>query len=169
MTVIEQVPAVTAIDFQTWHTTHGITTLLFDIEGTLTQWADPAVDQETIDHLATARSYGIAHIGLVTNINLKYKARVEHVARQIDADIYRFPTNFLERKPGARMIHSILRELGASPEQCGFIGDKYVDVLAARNARLPRMAWVDRYGTADQWFDRAVYRHVERRLKRNAK
>lgn len=166
MTVVERVPAVTAIDFQTWHTTHGITTLLFDIEGTLTEWADPVVAQPTIDHLARARSYGIQHIGLVTNINPRHKARVQHVAEQIGADIYRFPTTMLERKPGARMIRSILSELDVSPMQCGFIGDKYVDVLAARNAHVARMAWVERYGTADQWFDRTIYRHLERQLKR---
>lgn len=166
MTVIEQVDSVVSIDFQTWHTTHGITTLLFDIEGTLTEWADPAVAQETVAHLATARTYGIKHIGLVTNINPRFAARVEAVARQVDAEVYRFPTKFLERKPSGQMIRSILRELDVSPAQCGFIGDKYVDVLAARNARVARMAWVERFGTSDQWFDRAIYRHVERRLKK---
>lgn len=147
--------------------THGITTVLFDIEGTLTEWADPAVADATVAYLANARIHGIKHIGLVTNINPRFAPRVQAVVEQVGAEVYRFPTTFFDRKPSGRMIRSILRELDIPPEQCGFVGDKYVDVLSARNARVARMAWVERFGTADQWFDRSVYRRIERRLKKS--
>lgn len=166
MTVLQHAASVVAIDFAEWHREHGITALLFDIEGTITEWNDPGVEQQIIDHLALARASGIEHIGIVTNINAKHAARVEQVAASIAADTFRFPTSFFERKPSGRMIRSILHELSTSPQACGFIGDKLVDVLAARNAGVARVAWVERHGTADQWFDRSVYRRLEPLLRR---
>lgn len=165
-TTLEFADAVLSIDFKNWHDQHGIDTLLFDIEGTLTQWADPEVNQAIVDKLQAARRYGIAHIGLVTNINPKYRQRVDTVAKRVDADVYRFPTSFFERKPSGAMIRDCLQQLGSNTESCGFVGDKLFDVMAARNARVKRVAWVARHGTADQWFDRFVYRIVEPLAKR---
>lgn len=161
-TTIEHAVSVPAIDFAAWHRQHGITTVLFDIEGTITQWADPAVDPKVITALATAREHGIRHLGLVTNINSKHKTRVAEVAQQIKADTTRYPTSFGMRKPSGAMIVSSLDELGVDPRHCAFVGDKIVDILAARNAGVARVAWVQRHGTADHWFDRFVYRHVEK-------
>lgn len=165
-TTLEHTDSVTSLDFKNWHDQHGIKTLLFDIEGTLTEWASPEVESDIIEKLKSAREDGIKHIGLVTNINPKYHQRVADVAEQVDADIYRFPTSFFHRKPSGAMIKDCLEQLGSSPEQCGFIGDKLFDAMAARNARVKHMAWVSRHGKADQWFDRYVYRLLEPVIKR---
>ena len=161
-TTIEHVDRVPSIDFAAWHNQHGITTVLFDIEGTITEWADPAVDPAVITALQTARANGIQHLGLVTNINSKHKDRVTEVAQQIQADTMRYPISFGMRKPSGKMITSSLDELGVDPRSCAFVGDKIVDIMAARNAGVNRVAWVQRHGTADHWFDRFVYRHIEK-------
>ena len=165
MTVVTSHPHVTDIDFAQWRR-DGITTLLFDIEGTLTEWADPAVDPRIIDHLKAARSAGIESIGLVTNISARYESRVKQVAEQVGADSYRLPRRFVERKPSSAMIVDTLDEFDEVPGNCGFIGDKIVDIAAGKNADVARVAWVERYGTADHWFDRYIYRHLERRLRK---
>lgn len=165
-TTIQLTDSVSTLDFKQWHDKHGIDTLLFDIEGTLTEWAKPEVDSVVIDKLRSARQHGIKYIGLVTNINPKYHQRVAAVAEQVGADIYRYPTSFFKRKPSGAMIRDCLRQLDSKPDRCGFVGDKLFDVMAARNARVKRMAWVSRYGSADQWFDRLIYRLVEPALKR---
>ncbi len=161
-TTIEHADSVPAIDFAAWHRQHAISTVLFDIEGTITQWADPVVDPKVVAALRQARKSGIRYVGLVTNINSKHKARVAEVAQQIGADTIRYPTSFGMRKPSGKMIISSLDELGVDASKCGFVGDKIVDILAARNAGVARVAWVQRHGTADHWFDRFIYRHIEK-------
>lgn len=164
-TWLELDKSVAQLDFAAWHKEYGITTMLFDIEGTLTQWADPNVDPAVKDALARAKKHGISHFGLVSNIHRRHAERVEKVARQIGAKTYHMPLSRQDRKPSPAMLKKALRALDASPEQTGFAGDKIVDVLAAYRAGVKRVAWVPRLGTADHPFDRWVYRPLESMLR----
>ncbi|HUB93386.1 MAG TPA: CDP-alcohol phosphatidyltransferase family protein [Verrucomicrobiae bacterium] len=162
---LEHDPGVSVIDFETWHKRHGIRAVLFDIEGTLTPWADPTVDDVVASAMKHARKVGIEHVGLVSNMHPRNVARAAAVADQITAGTYHVPTSRNERKPSPVMIHTALAVLGVRVEEAGFVGDKIIDVLAARRAGVARVAWVDRLGKADHPFDRIVYRPIERVIK----
>jgi CDP-diacylglycerol--glycerol-3-phosphate 3-phosphatidyltransferase len=163
---LEHSPGVASIDFAAWHRQYGVRAVLFDIEGTLTPWADPQVEERVAIAIKQARKAGITHIGLVSNMHPRHGARAEAVAAQVGADAWFVPRARGERKPSPAMIHTALSGFGVSASDAAFVGDKLVDVLAARRARVTRAAWVDRLGTADHPFDRLVYRPLERLLKR---
>jgi len=139
--------------------------MLFDIEGTLTPWADPQVDSEVAGAIRRARKAGIVHLGLVSNMHPRHSARAAAVADQIDAATYHVPVVWHERKPSPAMIRAALARLDMPAAEAGFAGDKLVDVLAARRAGVKRVAWVDRLGTADHPLDRFIYRPLERVIK----
>jgi CDP-diacylglycerol--glycerol-3-phosphate 3-phosphatidyltransferase len=162
---LEFSPGVAAIDFAAWHKQYGVRAMLFDIEGTLTPWADPQVDSEVAVALRQARKSGIAHLGLVSNMHHSHSARAAAVAEQIDAATYHVPLVPREHKPSPTMVHAALVKLKVPAAEAGFAGDKLVDVLAARRAGVARVAWVDRLGMVDHPFDRLVYRPVERVIK----
>jgi len=166
MPPIEHISSIHDIDFAAWHRDHGIDVVLFDVEGTLTEWSSRQIPDATIRCLEQARVDGIRHIGLVTNISPRKAKRVASLARQISADTYRYPTSLGVRKPSGAMIRDSLGELGVTPEHCAFVGDKIVDCLAGRNAHVARIAWVQRHGTADHWFDRLIYRPIERLVRK---
>lgn len=163
---LEKPSSLTEIDFTAWHNTHGIAYVLFDVEGTLTPWAEHLVEQETMDALARAKAAGIKEFGLVSNMNSRHKRRLQSVARQIGAKTYQLPIQTHERKPSPYMIRTALADLGAKPANTGFVGDKLVDVITAKRAGLARTAWVKRWGTADHILDKLVYRPLEPLLKR---
>lgn len=162
---LEHAPGVTAIDFAGWHDRRGICAVLFDIEGTLTPWADPKVDEAVAAALKHARKAGIEHYGLVSNMNARYAARAAAVAEQIGAGTYHVPLVCADRKPSPAMLRAALAKLDVRPEAAGFVGDKLVDVLAAHRAGVARVVWVDRLGSADHVLDKLFYRPAERLLK----
>jgi CDP-diacylglycerol--glycerol-3-phosphate 3-phosphatidyltransferase len=165
LTWLEHTPGVTAIDFAAWHKDHGITTVLFDIDGTLTPWNVVHVEDVVISAVQEAKKAGIAHVGLVSNMRAKRLERLASIAEQVGASTYHLPQRPDERKPSSKMIYAALEKIGGTPEQTGFVGDKIVDVLAAQRAGLARMAWVDRLGTADHMIEKIFYRPIERFIK----
>lgn len=162
---LEHYRGVADIDFKVWHEKYGITTVLFDVEGTLTEWADPQLAHVVEAALKKAKMAGIAHFGLVSNMSQRHVERLETVAKQIGAETYHVPTSSRERKPDAFMINAALNSLNVSPKECAFVGDKIVDVMAGKRAGVSKVAWVDRLGTADHPFDVFIYRHLEHLLK----
>jgi len=161
-TKVNLVSSVCSIDFEALRA-QGVKCLLFDIEGTIALWGTSTV---TDDVARCIKKSGIKKIGIVTNINHAHAKRVEQVAQQISAGAYHYPESAHQRKPKPYMINACLDELGVRPQETVMIGDKLFDVLAAKNAKLPAMFWVDRLGDADNWFDRNIYRRVEPLLKR---
>lgn len=162
---LEHTSGVASIDFAAWHKEHGIRAVLFDIDGTLAPWNDPTVDVEVKAALEYARKSGVAHVGLVSNMNPKHVERLAAVAKQVNASTYHVPGTPSERKPSPAMIHAALKKLDVAPKEAGFVGDKVVDVLAARRAGVARIAWVQRLGSADHPLDKLLYRPAERLLK----
>ncbi len=162
---LEHAPGVAVIDFAAWHKQYGVRAVLFDIEGTLTPWADHRVDEVIALALKRARKAGIEHYGLVSNMNARHVARAAKVAEQINATTYHVPLARGERKPSPAMLRIALAKLEIPPEAAGFVGDKLVDVLAAHRAGAARVAWVSRLGSADHPLDRFLYRPAERLLK----
>lgn len=163
-TVVEQYTQLSEIDFAKWRA-ENVTCILFDIDGTLTSWRSDEVSQETLDALKKARKAGIRHIGLVSNMPLSRKMQSQAVAQQIEAATYQLSKNRLRRKPNPYMIRAALEELGMSQENTAFVGDKLIDVLAARQAGLRRAAWVEHLGKEDHPLDALLYRRVEPFIK----
>jgi len=162
---LEFSPGVTAIDFAAWHKQYGIRAVLFDIEGTLTPWADPQVDNEVASALRRARKSGIVQVGLVSNMRPRHSARAAAVANQIDAATYHVPLMLADRKPSPAMVYAALSKLDVPAREVAFVGDKLVDVLAAHRAGIARVAWVDRLGSADHPLEKVFYRPLERAIK----
>lgn len=156
---------ISTIDFAEWNTSHTITTILFDIDGTLAPWRSNAIENEIKEVLQRLRQNGITHIGLVTNMSARHEQKIKQMARVVGADMYIFPQTWRWRKPSSQMIRAALDRLHASPEKTAFVGDKIVDVIAARRAKLVRVAWVERLGTTDHFFDKYLYRLIEPVLK----
>jgi CDP-diacylglycerol--glycerol-3-phosphate 3-phosphatidyltransferase len=162
---LEHAESVRTIDFRQWHDEYGITTVLFDVEGTLTEWRGDTVSDPIIKALQDAKKAGIVHIGLVSNMPHKKHSRMEVIARQVGAETVHTPRLNNERKPSAAMIHAALNNLKTTPEHAGFVGDKLVDVVAGHRAGLPRVAWVAMLPGNDHPVDRLIYRRIERGLK----
>lgn len=157
---------MTAIDFARWHVDCGIKCVLFDIDGTLTVHASTCVNEDIICALDQARRDGVVWIGLVTNTRPRNELRVSLIASQVGARTYHLPRRWCHSKPSSYMILRALKTLGVEPDRAAFVGDKVVDILAAKRAGLARVVWVDRLGTGDHVFDRLVYRRIEPFLKR---
>lgn len=153
------------IDFAAWNINHTITTILFDIDGTLAPWRSNAIESEIKEVLRHLRQNGITHIGLVTNMSARHEQKIKQMAQEVGADMYIFPRTWRWRKPSSQMIRAALDRLHTSPEKTAFVGDKIVDVMAARRAKLVRAAWVERLGTTDHFFDKYLYRPIEPVLK----
>jgi HAD superfamily phosphatase (TIGR01668 family) len=165
LTWLEYPQGVSSIDFASWHKEHGIRAVLFDIDGTVAPWNDARVDEAVKLALQHARTTGITHIGLVSNMSHRRTERLMAVVEQTGASTYHVPHNRHERKPSPAMIHAAFRAIDASPGETGFVGDKLIDVVAARRAGVARVAWVERLGVADHPLDRILYRPVERIIK----
>jgi HAD superfamily hydrolase (TIGR01662 family) len=163
---LEFIEGVTLIDFPTWHKTYGIDTVLFDIDGTLTPWNEEVVGAEVLLALKRAKKSGISKVGLVSNMRSKKLSRLAAIAEQIGAVTYHLPRRFRTRKPSAFMINVALQESQSERANTAFVGDKIVDVLAARRAGLKRVAWVERLGTSDHISDRVIYRPIEKLFMR---
>lgn len=161
-TKIIRAKSIMQIDFSMFQK-NAVECLLFDIEGTLTQWGGDTVPEEIRHRIADA---GIKKIGIVSNMPSQHKARADSVGMQIGAGIVMVPLNASMRKPRATMVEECLRQLNVTAEQTVLIGDKYIDVLTAQNAGLREMIWVDVMPGDDHWFDRYVYRRVEPLIKR---
>ena len=162
---LEYYQHVTDIDLAALHKEYAITTALFDIDGTIAPWREQTVSPEIIAAITTAKLAGIKHIGLVTNMHRRNQARLEAIAKQLDIQVYILPLRRQERKPSPRMIFAALKQLGSEPGHTVFIGDKVVDVIAGRKARLARVIWVSRLGNSDHLLDKLVYRPIEPLLK----
>lgn len=161
-TKIIHASGVCAIDFAALRDS-GITCILFDIEGTLTQWGDTTVHDEIVQ---CVRSSGITNIGLVSNMDSSKADRLAVVARQVGATSYHCPHNRRQRKPRPYMLEACMRELGTTPDTTVLVGDKIIDVLAAKNTRLPYAVWLAKLPGRDHWFDRWIYRRIEPLLKK---
>ena len=158
---LEQALGVTELNFADWHDRCGITTVLFDIEGTLTPWRSSQVRPAVVAKLVLAKKQGITRFGIVSNMTARHASRAAAVAGQIGAQTYHVPLARQHRKPSSYMVEQALKQLGSSPDESGFVGDKIVDILAAHRAGLARVAWVRRLGAADHLFDKLVYRPFE--------
>lgn len=163
-TALEKYESLESIDFAAWHA-QGIECVLFDAEGTLVSWRNDKIPAQIALSLQRARHSGIAHLALISNIPQRRRPQIEAIAAQMHATLYRIPERRGERKPSARMIQAALRDLNIPPASTAFVGDKWVDVFAARRAGLQRVAWVNRLGDNDHPFDRLVYRRVEPLVK----
>jgi len=162
---LEHIEGVQTIDFRRWHTEYGIDVVLFDVEGTLTEWRGTDVSDSIVEILRQAKKAGIAHIGLVSNMPHRHHDRMEIVAKQVGAETIHTPQFRHERKPSASMIRAALKNLDTAPEHVGFVGDKLIDALAGHRAGVARVAWVAMLPGNDHPFDRYVYRRLERWLK----
>ncbi len=154
--------SVIDVDFEQWKQ-RGIECVLFDIEGTLTAWGAQALSDDVVGHIKHAR---LPKIGIITNINRSHLARVQAIAAQLGARDWQLPLSKKDRKPSPNMILKSLEQLKATPEKTIMIGDKLLDVVAARRAGVQAVIWVNKYGEGDHWFDALVYRRVEQLLKR---
>ncbi len=161
-TQVVRLSGVAEIDFQAL-VQRGITCVLFDIEGTIAPWGTTQVSEQLKRHITES---GIRKIGIVTNIHHTHVDRAQGFGRQIGAGSVQVPLSFSDRKPSARMIQACLRDLDAKREQTVMVGDKLLDVLAAKNAGLAQAIWVDYLPGPDHWFDRYVYRRIEPLLKK---
>lgn len=159
-TIIEQPTLVASIDFQQWHQ-EGIDWILFDVEGTLTEWGGQDVSIDVMEALKKAKKEGIHHFGLVSNMKQSHEARIKKVAAQIGARAYQIPGHARTRKPSPSMIQAILREYTIDPAQVAFVGDKVVDVWSAQRAGVARVAWVHVLDGTDHPFDKILYRRIE--------
>ena len=163
---LELSPGVMDIDFKQWHDVYDVRAVLFDIEGTLAEYSQREVSEEMAAVIAGLASIGIDHVGIVTNIRSREAARVEAIARQLGVELYRYPTGLHDRKPHRVMARALLEEMGFDPTHAAFVGDKIVDVLVGARLDMPRVAWVDRLGTADHIVEKHGYRPIEKLLKK---
>lgn len=163
--VYQQYASITAIDFAAWHSTYGVICLICDIEGTLLPWGDSEVSGAVRQALKRARRAGITKFALVTNISPSQEARVRTIARAVRADVYCIPRGLEQRKPSPHMVLAAMETLGVSPHETAIVGDKLLDVLAARRAHIRMTAWVSRLGSTDHPGDRLFYRPIEPLLK----
>ena len=165
MTKTEKYSSVTKIDFAQWRK-EGIECVIFDIEGTIAVWGTESVPDDIKRHIKRSK---IKKIGIATNLNIKHKEKVANFANQIGAKSYQLPRFRAERKPKGRMLRSCIRELGSTHEKTAMVGDKLLDIMAAKSADVNRVAWIDRYGDQDHWFDKLIYRHLEPIIKKLVK
>ena len=161
-TVVEHAASVLDIDFKSLRRA-GVECVIFDLEGTVTEWRGTDVAAEVRRHI---KELGITKIGVATNMHHSRGAEVEKLARQLGAGSFQFPRARGDRKPAATMLEACMAELKARPEQTVMVGDKLLDVLAAKKAGVGRAIWVEKFGRVDHWFDRLVYRKIEPFLKR---
>jgi HAD superfamily hydrolase (TIGR01662 family) len=166
---LEHHNGVVDIDFELWHKQYGITTVIFDVDGTLAPWLDPHVDPGVLKALKKARASGIQHFGIASNMSRRNSERLEAIAKRIGAETFHLPRSLRERKPSSFMIRTALRNLHIDPEHSAFVGDKIVDVISGRRAGVARVVWVSRLGKGDHFSDRWLYRPIEFLLKRFTK
>ncbi len=162
---LELSPGVMEIDFKKWHDDYGVTTVLFDIEGTIAEYSQHEVSVDMAKVIKELHMVGISNVGIVTNILRRDSARVEKIAKQLDIALFRYPAGILDRKPSRTMARSILAEMDVKPSEAAFVGDKIVDVLVGARLKMPRVAWVDRLGKADHIVEKHAYRPIEKILK----
>lgn len=162
---LELVSGVESIDFTRAHKQQGIKAVCFDIEGTLTEWASREISESTRKEIKRAEKSGIKTIALVTNISSKHTERLQTITKQTGAAKVYSPSKAAESKPSPRMIKQFADEFDIPVENIMFVGDKLVDVTAARRAGVGRMVWVERFGVADHPGDRLFYRPFEKIIK----
>ena len=150
-------PSVTDVDFKTLRK-QGISCVLFDVEGTLTQWGDERVSAALRRHIASS---GLRKIGIISNMPKSHVARAQKVGAQIGAKVVMVPQTWRMRKPGSAMVQACLQALSAEPSQTIIIGDKLIDALTAKRAGLAGVIWVEVLPGADHWFDKYIYRMIE--------
>ena len=112
--------------------------LLIDIDNTLVADNAPDATEEAISFLKGLEEKGIA-FHLVSNNS---KERVMSFNKNLN-----FPATYRAKKPSARKIRKIMREMGAKKEETALIGDQiFTDLLAAKNAKI-RMILVKHINT----------------------
>lgn len=161
-TEVRHVRSVCDIDFEKLKG-QGVEAVLFDIDGTITTWGGTRVNIDIVDCIQQSK---LKKVGIVTNIDKKNARRAKSIADQINADSYQFPRLRKHRKPRAYMIESCIAELNTSKEKTVMVGDKLLDVLAAKNANIHAVYWTDMLHGPDHWFDRWIYRKIEPFLKK---
>jgi len=84
-TILEYYPSIAEVDFERWHSQGGVSCLITDMEGTITEYGGSVVSTEAINAIEAARSAGyISMVGIFTH--KKDTDVVASVAEQIGAD-----------------------------------------------------------------------------------
>ena len=155
---VQHVDSVCQIDFAGLRES-GIDCVLFDAEGTITPYGKSEVPIQIQECI---KNSGMQKVGLVTNINKREVSRVKEIANQINATTFQHPKAWRDRKPSPLMLQNCMRTLRSRPEKTVMVGDKLVDVSAARRAGLSTVFWVRRHGKEDHWYDTLIYRPFEK-------
>lgn len=165
-TALEHYPSVLDINLRAWHG-QGIAGILLDVDSTLTPWLGSDVLPDIAQKLLQARAKGWVHyIGLVTNSSKRNARRLKKIAQQCGADGIFTPARLRDRKPRPAMLLKAIEQSGLSAKQVAMVGDKLsADVLAAKRARVAKVAWVNPLGDADHPLDKALRRPLEKIIK----
>ena len=143
----------------------GVDTVLMDLDNTLTLWRASDIPQAHSDWLNRARAAGL-RVVLVSNGK---QERVERLALKAGLEAVKNA-----RKPSARRMRAILRQLGAAPAQTAVIGDQlFTDVLVAKRCGLLAVLLEPLNRKREWWatrcFNRSREYFVRKKVLKNAR